>query len=202
MARKPGPESTGKTETILARVSPETRGALELAAKQAKPRPHSLSREIEERLTESLTFEGAQGATKVNATDSLLWGVRMLIQHAEYLTGKEWTADGFTRDVVADGAQWFVRHLGPKVDGAPPPPTFPAWVPEAFDPPFRRDLGEQLIKRGLGKLCARAVIDAMALPLPSGEVGKRLAEHFSMPRVAAKGLRGLIRLDLAEKDES
>jgi hypothetical protein len=48
--KKPGPVSRGKTATVIARVTPDTRKLLESAARKAG---HSLSREIEDRLDAS-----------------------------------------------------------------------------------------------------------------------------------------------------
>jgi hypothetical protein len=197
LAKKPGPKPTGKTETILARVSPEIRAALTSAAEAAG---HSLSREIEDRLRRSFATDGVQGEGGAeDKTESLLWGLRSAIERVEDLTGQQWHADGFTRDAAADAAGWFIRFLGP--DSGPPPPTFPRGF-EWASGDLRLENARQFIEYGVGKQCAETTIRAM-VPFPKDHpLARFTAEEWWPERLAARGLKGLVRVRINEKNES
>ncbi|MFI4973929.1 MAG: hypothetical protein ACHP84_05250 [Caulobacterales bacterium] len=181
VARPKDPSLEGKTERIDTRVSPATRHALQAAADAARPR-RSLSREIEQRLTDSLIHEGVDnlGPSRVSReTEQLLWALRFLIGRVETMTGLPWWANGFSRDALADAARGFVCSTGPSVPyGTTPPPD----ALSMFEATAAK----------VGEYCAKMTIAAMDVP-PGTELG-RAGPSFSDEHVPER-LKALIRWD-------
>jgi hypothetical protein len=200
MARRPGPRPSGKTETILTRVSPETRTALEAAANAAR---RSLSREIEERLTDSLIRDGVDnlGPSRVSReTEELLWELRFVIERVEALTRQSWWNHGFARDAVACALDRFVRYLGPNVDygSTPPPDTLLLSLPLSYEP-HNYPAGTHEAVEFVARDCARLTVLAMVAPLPDTEWGRQAARAYLEERTPAR-IRKLVRF--ADQEES
>ena len=201
MSRPRDPSLAGKTERIDTRVSPATRVALEEAA---RANGASLSREIEDRLSISLMQDHTGGADLRPEMEGLLSALRLVIERVEELTGSQWKEDAFTRDSVADAVSWLVRFAGPNVDSGTSiaPATFPTTVPEDSDwDLLRRDTADHLIAIGVGRYCAEILVRSMAMPLPDGPLGAQLGRLYSLERNAAKGLRGLLRIQTEESGQ-
>lgn len=182
-----GPAPRKGAPTTL-RLEPATREALQEAANKSG---RSLSREIEERLVDSLAASGAEGEGAKRETEALLWGLRLVIDQAEQWTGQSWHADGCTRDTVAEAIGLFVRRLGPDVDGALPPPTFPAFMPDLpSQAESKRSIAAQLAP-GLATTCAGGVLRAMQTDL--SEHGPEIERLWSMERILNSRLGKLIR---------
>lgn len=199
MARPKDPSLNGKTEQINTRVEPETRNALQAAA---DAKGVSLSREIENRLVWQLNSERSRNGGR-EETDGLLAALRIVIGEVEALTGQEWQADGFTRDCVADAVSWLVRFIGP--DSGPPPASFPAGFGRWASEQLRLENGRQLIDFGVGKHCAeetaRGMASAAIFP-KEHPLSSVAAENWGYERIAARGLKGLVRVRIRGKDEA
>lgn len=185
MARHKDPSLEGKTEQINTRVSPATREALQAAA-NARP-DRSLSREIEERLTESLARDdaGNQGENRFSREiEELLGTLRFAIERVEYMTVQSWWADGFARDATARAAFGLICSMGPRVAYGKSEP------PEAV-----RLLGSTAEQ--VGDYAARMTIAAKNLP-PGTELG-RAGPSFPQERIPGR-LAALIRWDDPDKE--
>jgi hypothetical protein len=114
MARKPVPgagrpprgEYTGKSATITTRVKPDTRLALEDAARANR---RSLSQEIERRLRESLSSAERQ-AGHIRVIGEL---AKIATERIEEVTGKDWLSDPFTAEAVRHTVDTVLAHFAP-----------------------------------------------------------------------------------------
>jgi len=171
------PSLRAKTERIDTRVSPATREALQLAADAAK---RSLSREIEERLADSLIREGVAnlGTRRFSREiEELLWALRFVIERVENITSQPWWADGYTRDAAARAAFGFICSAGPRV----------AYGKSA--PPDAVKLLDATAEK-VGDYAAKMTIAALDLP-PGTELG-RAGSSFPDERMPER-LKALIR---------
>lgn len=93
---------------ILARVSPELRDRLQAAADEEG---HSLSREIEQRLAESISEpDRTEKSVGGRTTAEFLRGVAYLLRLTEHETGRRWWQDLFTfEDCRKTVDLWFAR---------------------------------------------------------------------------------------------
>ena len=116
--RPKDPELRGKTETILARVSPETRDKLEAAAQESG---WSLSREIETRLAASLTLPGDDQKWGGQDTYAFCRAIARLIRVERYVTQECWLQDRFTFDRIAKDIERLLHRLRPPGNPKVPP---------------------------------------------------------------------------------
>jgi hypothetical protein len=163
VARPKNPDLAGKTERIDTRVSPETRLMLEDAAARSGL---SLSREIEQRLVQSLDAERLLDEAGSREAEALLRAIGVLITNIEERTAHSWQSDRFTHGETAKGVALLLSRLRPAGDGAPPP-EFPTNMPSEL--PDMKRFGAQQYKRqgGLGAVCALALIDLMRRDAPA-----------------------------------
>jgi len=119
--RKPRGEFKGKTMTLTTRITPETRAALERAAKKSS---RSLSQEVEHRLNASIRKDYAHN--RHPHIRALAEAIAMLTFWLEGRTQKHWNDDPFTAEALRRAIESFVVRFG--AAGAP---EIPASIKEA-----------------------------------------------------------------------
>src|SRR5262245_44741948 len=102
--RPPRGEYTGKSATITTRIKPDTRLALEDAARANR---RSLSQEIERRLRESLS---ERQAGHIRAIGEL---AKIATERIEEVTGKDWLSDPFTAEALRHTVDTVLAHFAP-----------------------------------------------------------------------------------------
>jgi hypothetical protein len=120
--RKPRGEFKGKTATLTTRITPETRAALERAAKK---RRRSLSQEVEHRLYVSIRRDYEHKSHRHIL--GLAEAIALLTHWVEARTQKRWIDDPFTGEALRRAIESFVVRFG-----APGAPEIPASVKEAW----------------------------------------------------------------------
>ena len=111
--RPPRGEYTGKSATITTRIKPDTRLALEGAARANR---RSLSQEIEHRLRESLSSTERSRSLKepwaghIRAIGEL---AKIATERTEEVTGKDWLSDPFTAEAVRHTVDTVLAHFAP-----------------------------------------------------------------------------------------
>jgi hypothetical protein len=112
--RKPRGEFKGKTAMLTTRITPETRGWLESAARKSGK---SLSQEAEYRLRQSLR------KNRDRRGDVLALGeaIAMLLECIERATKAHWQDDAFTCRAFQHGIEFLMSHIGPREALAVPP---------------------------------------------------------------------------------
>ena len=114
--RKPQGEYKGKTATLTTRIAPDTRTALEKAAKQTG---RSLSQEIEDRLRRSIASDYGSGEEKHNRAFG-----RLTIEVAgmvEAMTGERWRTDRFAHRALRAALNIILDQLAPTGELKVPP---------------------------------------------------------------------------------
>src|SRR5262245_35272367 len=109
--RKPQGPFAGKTATLTTRITPETRAALERAAKKRRPRPISLSQEVEHRLDSSIRRDREHDRKR--HIRALAEAVALVTEGVESATEKRWLDDTFTGDALRHAIEFFVFHFAP-----------------------------------------------------------------------------------------
>jgi hypothetical protein len=112
--RKPLGEFKGKTATLTTRITPETRAALERAAKKSRL---SLSQLVERRLDDSVLNDRNQRSD----VRALVEAIAIVAEKVEIATGKHWLQDAFTGDALRRGIEVLVRHFAPHSARVIPP---------------------------------------------------------------------------------
>jgi hypothetical protein len=120
--RKPGGEFPGKTATFTTRLQPETRLALDEAAKASRPK-RSVSAVAEHILKAGL--QRPSGAPRSNA---LAAAVALLAENIEHGTGENWREDEWTGMALRYAVETLLYHCAP----TPPSEGAPA-VPSAIE---------------------------------------------------------------------
>jgi hypothetical protein len=110
--RPPRGEYRGKSATITTRIKPDTRFALEDAA---RARRQSLSQEIERRLRESLSSSerspwGKRQAGRIRAIGEL---AKIATERIEEVTDRDWLTDPFTSEAVRHTIDAVLAHFAP-----------------------------------------------------------------------------------------
>lgn len=124
--RPPRGEYTGKSATITTRIMPDTRLALEEAARANR---RSLSQEIEHRLRESLSSTERSRSLKerwaghIRAIGEL---AKIATERIEEVTGKDWLSDPFTAEAVRHTVDTVLAHFAP-------PPQASHTVPDRLE---------------------------------------------------------------------
>src|SRR5262249_50720482 len=108
--RKPQGPFKGKTATLTTRITPETRAALERAAKKRQPRI-SLSQEVEHRLDGSIRRD-REHDRKRHIRD-LAEAVALVAERVEAATEKRWLDDTFTGDALRHAIEFLVFRFAP-----------------------------------------------------------------------------------------
>lgn len=111
--RKPQGPISGKSATITTRITPETRMALESAAKSRRPRRYSLSQEIEERLRKS--FLASSGMP--SHIQALARAVARLASEVERETDRRWIDDVFSGLALRAAVDGLIQNFAPAADG-------------------------------------------------------------------------------------
>lgn len=154
--RKPAGPFKGKTATLTTRITPETRRALEAAAKRSG---QSLSQEAEHLLRGSM--QKPPGAQRNWA---LAHAVAALAQRIEDGTGKTWLDDTFTNQSLRLATDTLLHYCGPdRVGEVPVPPAiqeFAAKMPPELATSFRTP-------GGFGHIVAYNLILQIEQALPS-----------------------------------
>src|SRR5262249_9471247 len=104
--RKPLGPFKGKTATLTTRITPETRAALERAAKKRRPRPLSLSQEVEHRLDGSIRRDRERD--RKPHIRALAEAVALVTERVEAATEKHWLDDTFTGDALRHAIECLV----------------------------------------------------------------------------------------------
>jgi hypothetical protein len=128
--KRPGPKPTGKTETILARVTPDLRQRLK---SEANERGRALSAEIEERLKRSFDDPADQphwGKSRTNYTFCVLIGE--LLSGLTYSLGACWINDPYVFQQAKEAVVALMDLLQP-----PGEQTLPDDVIDLRSPLFR-----------------------------------------------------------------
>jgi hypothetical protein len=119
--RPPAGEFKGKSEVFTTRITPDTRKALEKAARQQSidtGRRWSLSQEVERRLNASFR-EGRKRAGR-DDIHALTEVVAMVLAGIEQTTGKHWREDAFTNEALRSGLDMVIRHFGARGEAVIP----------------------------------------------------------------------------------
>jgi hypothetical protein len=103
--RKPKGEYTGKSATITTRIRPDTRDALE---KAARANGRSLSQEVEFRLRAGLLLTNAQ-----QRNQALSQVIARMAERIETRTGRSWLEDPFTALALRYAIHAFAFHCAP-----------------------------------------------------------------------------------------
>jgi hypothetical protein len=103
---------------LTTRITPETRAALERAARKSG---RSLSQEVEQQLHVSLKRE----RTRRSDVLALAEAIAQVTEKVQEATGKQWREDAFTGQAVRHGIDFLVRHFA-----APGTPVVPPRVQE------------------------------------------------------------------------
>jgi predicted transcriptional regulator len=135
--RPPRGEYRGKSATITTRIKPDTRSALEYAARASH---RSLSQEIERRLRESLSSNERQ-AGPIRAIGEL---AKIAAERVEEVTGKGWLTDPFTAEAVRHTTDAVLAHFAPRRQASHPIPdrlerlaaAMPSEIAEAYRRPI------------------------------------------------------------------
>ena len=133
--RPPRGEYRGKSATITTRIKPDTRLALEDAARANR---RSLSQEIERRLRESLS---ERQAGHIRAIGGL---AKIATERIEEVTGKDWLSDPFTAEAVRHTVDTVLAHFAPPRQASPTVPdrlervaaAMPSEMAEAYRRPI------------------------------------------------------------------
>jgi hypothetical protein len=137
--RKPGGEFPGKTETFTTRLQPETRRALDEAAKTSRPQ-RSVSSMAEYILKQGL--KKPDGAPRNNA---LAAAVALLAENIEDGTKKKWRDDQWTGMALRYAVEALLFHFAPTPEGTPAVPSAveeaAAKMPPEFAERFRKPAG-------------------------------------------------------------
>ena len=110
--RKPGGEFKGKSAMLTTRITPETRAAMERAAKKSG---RSLSQEVERRLNDSVLND----RNRRSDVRALAEAMAIVTEKVELATGKNWLQDAFTGEALRHGIEVLVRHFAPHGPRAP-----------------------------------------------------------------------------------
>jgi hypothetical protein len=102
--RKPQGPFKGKTAMLTTRITPETRAALERAAKKSGL---SLSQEVERRLDDSILVE----RNRMPDVRALAEAIALVAENVQEATGKQWREDAFTGEALRHGNKFLVRHF-------------------------------------------------------------------------------------------
>jgi hypothetical protein len=102
--RKPRGPFEGKTATLTTRITPETRAALERAAKKSGL---SLSQEVERRLDDSVKRERNRPPDVL----ALAEAIAQVAEKIQEATGKQWREDAFTGEALRHGIDFLIRHF-------------------------------------------------------------------------------------------
>jgi hypothetical protein len=114
--RKPQGEYKGKTATLTTRIAPDTRTALEKAAKETG---RSLSQEIENRLRRSIASDYGSGEEKHNRAFGRL--TVELAGMVEAVTGERWRTDPFAHRALRAALNIILDRLAPTGELKVPP---------------------------------------------------------------------------------
>ena len=172
--RKPGGEFPGKSATFTTRIQPETRRALEEAAK-ARP-DGSISAAAEYILKTALLKPS--GAPRNNA---LAAAVILLAENIERGTRKNWRDDPFTGFALCNAVEHLVLHFtpAPVSEGLPAAP--PAVEQEASR--MHPDQAEHFRKpHGFGRTLAQFLIYEIEQATSSGLINEWTMPIFFMER--------------------
>jgi len=120
--RKPGGEFPGKSATFTTRIQPETRRALDEAAKASRPK-RSVSA-----VAEHILKTGLQRPSGKPRNTALARAIALLAENIEDGTGKNWREDQWTGMALRYAVEALLYHYAP----TPPPEGVPA-VPSAID---------------------------------------------------------------------
>jgi len=147
--RKPRGEFKGKTATLTTRITPETRVALEDAAKKSRL---SLSQEVERRLVRSVAREHKRTTDVLGLAEA----AAQVIEAVQETTAKRWRQDAFTGEAIRHGMDFLIRHFA--AHGAP---VIPPSVEKAAEEAAAR--GHIVDERdrspaGIGEIAAAKVI--------------------------------------------
>ena len=112
--RKPRGEFKGKSATLTTRITPETRTAMERAARKSG---RSLSQEVERRLNDSVRNE----RNRRSDVRALAEAIAIVAEKVEKATGKHWLQDAFTGEALRGGIETLVRHFAPHSARVIPP---------------------------------------------------------------------------------
>jgi hypothetical protein len=188
---KPGrprdPKVAGKTETVLARIAPNVRKQLEDSAKTAG---HSLSREIDERL--SASFEPQivvdVGDFGTPQTYAILLACAAAIAEVEELTDERWYKNRFTYDQAIEAIVHVFEKFKPR-GHRKPPKCFPV-LREGFPKQLREEIRADWERQGVGRIAAGNVCLRIKLAsLRSPEARAEQAKHNPQAVKAARLLR-------------
>jgi hypothetical protein len=146
--RKPQGEFRGKSATLTTRITPETRAALERAAKKSS---RSLSQEVEARLNLSLRKQRTIDRRHIRALGEAVMLTTLYIERA---TKKAWNEDAFTGQAVRQGCDSLISHFAPR--GMPKTPFS---IAEAAAGKSGGEAGDaNLVANGVGSTEAGKVI--------------------------------------------
>jgi len=182
--RKPGGEFPGKSATFTTRIQPETRRALDAAAKASGPRA-SVS-VIAERILKA-GLEKPSGAPRNTA---LAAAVALLAKNIETATAQSWREDQWTGMALRYAIEALLFHFVPTPEGTP---AIPSAIDEAANkmPP---DFAERFRKpAGLGHMLAYNLINELEQAISSS-----MPNEWSLPIFFSDDQRrlGLISRDL------
>jgi hypothetical protein len=107
--RKPRGEYRGKSATLATRIRPDTRAALDRAARENK---RSLSQEVEYRLRHSIGSDDRKKRGK--HIRALGEAVMLVAQFVERATEKRWNEDAFTGEALRRGVEFLISHCAPR----------------------------------------------------------------------------------------
>ncbi|MGM4957218.1 TraY domain-containing protein [Bradyrhizobium barranii] len=155
------PQAVTKNAYFSTRLDDATRDRLE---REAEKSGHSLSREIQNRLEDSLNEKNAWGAPHVRDFARL---AMHLANQVEGVTGKQWLEDQFTFEALKRALDISLALLNPTTS--------------VIVPPHLREM-EQLVPgyatpAGVGSAAALGLRDRMMMDAPTG----RLAPNVHMP---------------------
>jgi hypothetical protein len=187
--RKPGGEFPGKSATFTTRIQPETRRALDEAAKASRPK-RSVSA-----VAEHLLKTGLQRPSGAPRNTALARAVALLAENIEDGTGKNWREDQWTGMALRYAVEALLYHYAP----TPPPEGVPAVpsgieqaagkMPSAFAEQYRTP-------PGFGHLRAYNLILEIEQAAP-GEINEWTVPIFLNGK---PGMLGLIRSGLGLAD--
>jgi hypothetical protein len=139
--RKPQGKFKGNYAVLNLRVTPETRSALERAAKKSGD---SLSQEAQRRL-DSTFEEDRRTRKKRNDLRALATAITMVAEYVERATDKFWQDDAFTTQALQASIEFLIRHFGASGDA-----VVPTTVAEAANRQRAEGLNPSVTPSGVG----------------------------------------------------
>lgn len=167
------PSATAKTAYFSTRLDDATRDRLE---REAAKSGHSLSREIQSRLAESLNEKNAWGASHVRDFARL---AMHLANGVEATTGRPWNEDQFTFEALKRALEISMALLNPATELVVPPhlKEMEQLVPEHTTP------------AGIGSATALGLRDRMLADAPQGKRPKNVHtpnSFYELPTLGEK----------------